>query len=119
MRRLTLKLPTALQVESSYAILFHEGGVSELTDLGNPFHSTITFSRKHSSKRVWALVDSDLDTLNPPSIFMHFSPFFVVSSAPNPYKPWLLGARYENFYMKPWSDLEVIAGYVDIVARIL
>jgi len=28
-RHLALKLPTALQIRSSYAILFHEGGVSE------------------------------------------------------------------------------------------
>lgn len=35
MRRLALKLPTVLQIDSSYAILFHKGGVSELTHLKN------------------------------------------------------------------------------------
>ena len=44
MCRLALQLPTVLQVDSSYAILFHGDGISELTHLnGHPDYRAIGY----------------------------------------------------------------------------
>ena len=78
---LALGLPTALQVDNSYAILFHGGGVSEFTYLtSRPNYRALRFPPEHRSCRIWALVDSN--TLLPESadIFMHDTPFFVVDA---------------------------------------
>lgn len=53
-----LWLPTALRIEASYAILFHEGGVSQFTNLDN-HHSYYAsqFPPEEYLHRVWVLID--------------------------------------------------------------
>ena len=57
-RRLALRLPTALKVDGSYATLFHQGGVSEFTDLGGQLSSSpLAFALDRRSSRILVLVD--------------------------------------------------------------
>ena len=75
-RRLALLLPTALQVDSSYAILFHQGGVFELTHLcGHPEYLALSFPPNARPSRIWALVDSNPLLPEPAGIFSYFSAF--------------------------------------------
>lgn len=116
MCRLALGLPTALQVDHSFAILFHEDGVSELTHLDNqsPY---LAFNRRSKDRhnRIWALVDSNESLPRPADIFIHSSPFFVVNvvSPRSDHLGWLQKNRYDQFHMKPWSGSEVLQAYVD------
>ena len=117
MRRLALKLPTALQIHSSYAILFHEGGVSEFKDPENrPCYRSLALLSKNSSSRIWALVDPNADLLEPLSTPKHASPFFVVDAASprSEHFKWLKKDSHDYFYMRLWSDSEVLQAYADL-----
>lgn len=111
MRRLALRLPTVLQLEHRDPFLFHEGGVSQLTDLqGYCYYHKL--KQEDESNRIWALVDSP----EPASIFKFSSPFFVVLVAYplSNHQRWLNKICYHVFYMKPWSISEVLQAYVDL-----
>ena len=119
MRRLALKLPTALQIHNSYAILFHEGGVFEFKDPENfPDYYPLTVLSKNRSSRIWALVDSNPDLLEPLSIFKHSSSFFVVDAASprSEHLKWLKNVTRDYFYMRLWSDSEVLQAYADLAS---
>lgn len=115
MRRLALKLPTALQICNSYAVLFHEGGISEFTHTDyHPDYDPLMRLSKHPSRRIWVLVDSGPDLLKPFDIFKLSSPFFVVDVVPHRFNhlSWLNKIGHEYFYMKPWSDSEILQACV-------
>ena len=116
MRRLAFKLPTALQVDHSFAILFHEGGVSEFTYL-NARQRYLTLDPQSNSgrNRIWALVDSSPTFPQPANIFIRSSPFFIVEavSPRSDHLEWLKRNHYNKFHMKPWSASEVLQAYVD------
>lgn len=121
MCRLALELPTALQVDSSYAILFHKGGVSEFTQLGDHLSYSALYPPRGSgsrSSRIWVLVDSDPALFEPAIIFRDHSPFFIVDAmSPHPdYLKWPKPLNKHNFYMKPWSISEVLQAYVDLAS---
>ena len=70
MRRLALGLPTAIQVDESYAILFHDGGVSEFKFLTSYLdYKALKFPPEHCSRWICVLVDSNppesSDTIHP------------------------------------------------------
>lgn len=115
MRRLAFKLPTVLQIRSSHAILFHKGGVSKLArNRIDPDYKPLTLLSKTPSKRIWALINSGPELLEPSSIFTHFSPFFVVhvASPHSRHLDWVNKIGHEYFYMKSWSDMEVLQACV-------
>jgi hypothetical protein len=117
MRRLALRLPTALQISDSYAILFHEDGVSEFTHLENhPNYRTLRFPPHKRSSRIWATIDPNPDLLEPAWIFRSpDAPFFVVDAVSGRFDHfgWLDKIAHESFYMKPWTFPEVIQAYMD------
>jgi len=111
--RLALKLPTILQIEGP-PILFHEGGVSELTDPGSlPSYVGLSFLEKPHS-RIWALVDTRPSLPRPAPVIFDDPPFFVVHAAsPGSNRDWHLKIDGLSFYMEPWSFSEVLLAYVD------
>jgi hypothetical protein len=116
MRRLAQRLPTALQISKSYAVLFHNGGVSEFTHLeGHPEYDTLGPSHKRSS-RIWVLIDSNPRLLEPADIFLYSTPLFVVDamSGRSGRLGWLKKIRRTDFYMRTWSMSEVIQAYVNL-----
>ena len=118
-RRLGLQLPTALQINRSYAILFHQGGVFEFTHLDwHPGYDVLFFPPDARPSRIWALFDSNPLLPEPASIFRYFSAFFVVDAAPpcSHYTDWLSKVGYEEFYMKTWTFSEVIKAYVGLAS---
>lgn len=120
MGRLALKLPTALQIHRSYAILFHEGGVSEFTHLeAHSDYGSLTHLSKRRSRRIWALIDLNPDLLEPASIFKRPSPFFAVNAVPSRSDNlcWLKKISHDYFYMKPWSNSEALQACVDPTSR--
>jgi len=112
MKRLSLKLPTALQVENGYAILFHDGGTSIFTSVTEAV-GYIGLRFKDPSSRIWALVDSNNDVLRPAPIFRRRGPFFVigVASRQNHFE-WAKKVYRRHFYMKTWAFSEVLQAYV-------
>ena len=117
MRRLASKLPTVLQINASYAILFHEGGVAQLSNLDNDGkYLPIKFPVKKAPYRIWALIDLNPNLPQPAAVFRYQSPFFIVCavSPRSPHTEWLNKLGKRRFYMKPWSTLEVIQSYVDL-----
>ena len=117
MRRLALGLPTALQINESYAVLFHESGVSELTMLVDDFEYV---SLGCPSGRIWALIDSNLNLPGPAGIFKRTSPAFFVVIAVSPRSKglgWLKKMACDRFYMKSWTDSEVLQAYANLVFR--
>ncbi len=114
MRRLSLQLPTALQIDASYAILFHKAGVSEFTDLKNEALYRHLFFPDHPSHRIWLLIDSNPKLVEPANIFKDSAPFFVVNvvSPHSHHLEWLKKIGYEKFYMKSWSGSEVLQAYL-------
>jgi len=119
MRRLALKLPTVLQIEDSYIILFHKASVFELKHrvVHDDYRALMTLSR-NPSNRIWALIDSSTNLLEPAKLFKHSSPFFIVDlvSPHSGHLEWLKKIPHGYFYMKPWSDSEVLQVYVDLVS---
>jgi len=107
LRRLALKLPTALQIKPKYALLFHEGGVKEFSGLGDgPTYNPLKPAREHGAAgRIWVLVDS-----YEPDLAFTEGPFFILQAAsPRPARHhWTRKVPVNFFYMKPWSFSEVI-----------
>jgi hypothetical protein len=114
--RLALGLPTALQIHSSYAILFHQGGVSQFKDPNDRLaYEKLGFPLGDHRKRIWALIDTNPGLLEPGKIFRHNKPFFVVD-ATSPFSDHVElfdKVPIRAFYMKPWSLSEIIQVYVD------
>ena len=119
MCRLALGLPTALQIDKSYAILFHEDGVFEFQDLMTCLDYNALDLHECPSRRIWALVDSGPRLPEPAGIFMDGILFFVVDavSPRSKHLKWLKKLGHRRFYMEPWSLSEVIQAYVDVVPR--
>ena len=114
MLRLSLELPTVLQVEAGSAILFHEGGVSQFRhlDMIEPY---VDFeSSSGGPGRIWALIDANENLAEPAPIFRSNTPFFVVEAAsPRPKRfEWARKSPYQMFYMKIWTFSEVLRAYV-------
>lgn len=110
-RRLVLGLPTALQVDKPYAILFHDKGVSEFRHLtSHPEYDALEFLPDNPSYRIWALIDSNTLLPEPAGIFVHNSCFFVVNagSPRSKHRDWQKKIGCDFFYMNPWSLSEVI-----------
>ena len=115
MCRLSLRLPTVLQVSRSYVILFHEGSVSELAHLDDlACYRALYSSPDNRSSRIWALVDSDPGRLEPAGIIKCHTPLFVVDTMPTFFdRPkWLFRIGHKCHRMKPWSALEILRAYV-------
>ena len=113
-RRLALGLPTALQISRDYALMFHEGGVCQFTDLENDKAYDSLMSP--GPGRIWTLVDSNQDLAKPTGVFSTGRVFFVVQAAsPRPQRvQWLERVDSQYFYMKGWSLSEVIQAYVGL-----
>ena len=112
MRRLALKLPTALQVEEEHAMLFHDGGTSQFTSLASAVrYMGLEFD--DPSSRIWALVDSSQLLSEPAPIFRASGPFFVVEAASRrSCFEWAERVHHRYFYMKTWTFSEVLQVYV-------
>jgi len=111
MHRLALRLPTVLQVSPSHAILFHAGGVFELTGLDNlALYGELFFSADRRSSRIWALVDSSPNLPEPAGIFKYNTPFFVVNAASSGCENlgWFKKTSCKHFFMNSWSIPEVL-----------
>jgi len=116
MRRIALGLPTILQTHKEYAILFHDGGISQLDDLDNPeAYRALKFSWRAGDhhKRIWALVDTGPLLPEPANIFKHPKTFFVVTATHYSDPDWIERVDFREFFMKPWSFSEIIQVYVD------
>jgi len=112
LRRLTLSLPTALQTHPNRVMLFHKGGVVEFKHLQSwPFYSDLgpMPTVDGPPDRLWALVDSNQELLNPAQILGQ-GRFFVVHAA-SPHhslQKWVKDSLTLSFYMEPWSFSEVL-----------
>ena len=105
-RCLALRLPTAFQINASYAILFHEGCTSQFNRLMDPNCRTLRFPPEHPSRRIWALVDSN------PSASSG-----TKHASLSEHLDWLKKASCGIFYMKSWSLLDIIQAHADLVSR--
>lgn len=107
LRRLALKLPTALQTKPNCALLFYEHGVKEFTEIRASCYNQLASGDLLG--RIWALVGSNQELHEPTSIFRK-GPFFVIqTSSPHPTScKWIWNVTHEAFYMKPWSFAEVL-----------
>jgi len=117
MRRLTLKLPTILQIDKCKVLLFHEGGVSQFLRPDDLDSCDGLALPQSSSSRIWVLVDSNPRLSDPAPIFCSCRPFFVVQ-AKSP--PWLFFAETllcERFCMKSWTLPEILQAYVTPPSR--
>ncbi|KAF9645188.1 hypothetical protein BDM02DRAFT_3120617, partial [Thelephora ganbajun] len=81
LRRLALKLPTALQIEPNCAQLFYQEGVKEFTHLEDGPRYTPLESKCDLPGRIWALVDSNRQLVEPAPVFQQ-GPFFVAEASP-------------------------------------
>ena len=109
MRRLVLGLPTALQFHSDFALLFHEGGTSRFSTLRRLSPYGKFFNTSSPLAKLWVLVDSNYDLVEPSPIFTNRGPFFVVealSARPQRFN-WTDKVKVEVFYMKTWTSDEV------------
>jgi hypothetical protein len=108
-----LGLPTALQLDPHYALLFYKDGVYQFTglELDEVYGSLMS----PGPGRIWALIDSNQDLVEPTGVFSTGRPFFVVEAAnPRPARlQWLKRLNSQDFYMKRWSFSEVLQAYVD------
>ncbi len=108
MRRLALELPTAIQVSSGQAILFHKHGTSQFSRLEKiETYRNLMFS--DPLEKLWVLVDSNQDLLDPAPVFRYHGPFFVVEAlCPCALREeWTKKVSRQYFYMKTWTRLEV------------
>lgn len=114
MKRLSQRLPTALQLEPDVAFLFHEHGVCRFTDPNHRDHYMPLESPKFD--RIWALVDSNQNLMQPAGLFNTGAPFFVVESASSrpPRLRWLSKVKAITFHMKRWTFSEVLQAFVDL-----
>jgi len=114
MRRLVLRLPTAIQVYPHFAILFHEGGISQFSDLQGPdTYGVLDFGRS-CHKNIWVLVDSNQYLVEPASIFRDHGPFFVIEaiSPSEKRREWTKKVARVSYYMKTWTLEEVLQASV-------
>ena len=111
MRRLALRLPTALQFHPNHALLFYTGGVCRFTYLDC---AALYFSLQSRFHRIWVLVDSNKDLAKPTETFDFRMPFFVVeAAAPRaPCIEWLKKVKPEQFCMDRWTFSEVLQACV-------
>lgn len=112
MQRLFFKLPTALQLERGYAILFHDGSTSELTSLDKAVnHMELELSP--SSSRILAPIGSNTFPSEPSSMLHAGKPFFTVEAASrqNSFE-WAEKVDYRYPYVKTWALPEVLQAYV-------
>ena len=109
MRRLVLGLPTALQINSDFALLFHEGGTSLFSTLRmlRPYEEF--FNTSSPLAKLWVLVDSNNDLVEPSPLFTKRGPFFVVEAlSPRIQRfNWTDKVSVQVFYMKTWTSDEV------------
>jgi len=119
-RRLSLGLPTALQIRSSEAVLFHEGGVSLFQDLiNNLAYLGLGPGLKNPSSKIWVLVDSNFTLQEPTPVFCMGYPFFVVEAVSREQRlEWCKKARSTYFYMKTWDFSEVLQAYVTLLSGV-
>ena len=111
LRRLAAGLPTALQINSTYALLFYYGGVVNFTRLSEAAAYS-SLDAPNPAARIWTLVDSSNDLLKPTGAFSTSGPFYVVAAAsPRADRiAWTSKVQRYFFYMKPWSFSEFIQG---------
>lgn len=111
LQRLALKLPTILQIGLEDPILFYKNGVKQLGQpkSGAAYYAFLSWD--HPFRRIWALVDTNRDLLEP-SRALSTGPFFTVeaTSPRHPRFDWVKNLRSATFYMKPWSFSEVLQG---------
>ncbi len=110
-RRLTLRLPTVLQIRPHQALLFHENGISVFQDLiDNGTYLGLKFANPRS--KIWVLVDSNNILDKPTGVFRMGRPFFVlqVASRGDPFE-WAKKVYFDRFYMKTWTLSEVLQAY--------
>ena len=107
LRRLALKLPTALQIGPNDVVFFHGRGVEEFVRLDKAALYRPLLSSPPD--RIWALVDSNRQLEMPSPVFVD-GPFFVVEVAyPRPSRQeWARSIRHKRFFMRPWSFSEVL-----------
>ena len=112
MQRLSLKLPTALQIEEGCAILFHQGGTSRFVSLSEATRYS-GLGPDNSSGRIWALVDSSQALPEPARLFCAGKPFFFVGAVSRQsHFGWAKKVGHQHFYMKTWALPEVLQAYV-------
>ncbi|KAF9645194.1 hypothetical protein BDM02DRAFT_681763 [Thelephora ganbajun] len=119
LHRLALKLPTALQIEPNCAQLFYQGGVKEFTHLEDGPRYTPLESKCGLPGRIWALVDSNRQLVEPAPVFQQGPSFVVKASSPRPVRhEWTRDIRSISFYMKSWSFTEVlqVRSLIELVA---
>jgi hypothetical protein len=110
LRRLALKLPTALQTKPNHALLFCEEGVKAFVEPDSP-GAYAKFKPKAGDfqNRIWALVDSDQQVHRPALVFQQKAFFVVEASSPCPARhEWTDRIEPKFFYMKLWSFSEVL-----------
>ena len=110
--RLSLGLPTALQIRGNRALLFHEGGVSLFQDLtDNTTYLGLEFS--DPSSKIWVLVDSNSTLPEPTPVFRMGHPFFVIETTSHVQRlEWCKKVHSKYFCMKTWALSEVLQVYV-------
>ncbi len=110
-RRLTLRLPTALQIRPDEALLFHEGGTSIFQDLIDN-GSYLGLESANPQSKIWVLVDSNESLEKLAGVFRMGRPFFVlqVASRGDPFE-WAKKVYFDRFYMKTWTLSEVLQAY--------
>ena len=113
-RRLALKLPTILHIDSPYPILFHQDGVFQLMAPNQPRLYDPLFIEGGGSRGIWVLFDENPILPQPVELFRYNSPCFIVQagSPRSQYHEWHNRLTPEIFYMNPWSFSEVIQAYV-------
>jgi hypothetical protein len=111
-RRLALKLPTALQINSNKAFLFYEGGTFTFQDLqSTDEYLQLQFS--NPSSKIWVLVDSSNALSKPAPAFCMAHRFFVVEAASREILlKWAKKVVFIQFCMKTWSFSEILQVYV-------
>src|SRR5216684_2048546 len=111
LRRLTLRLPTALQIFPDEAVLFHEGGTAffqNLTDSST--YLGLEFANPQS--KIWVLVDSNNALDEPTGVFRMGRPFFVLQIASRETGLDCANKFYfDRFYMRTWTLAEVLQAY--------
>jgi hypothetical protein len=120
MRRLALRLPTALQIDSTYAILFHEGGVSELA-YPNQLEWYLNICFETYPSRIWALVDLNETLSEPARVLKYYRAFFVVNVASPHFDGlgWFNKCGREYFNMEPWSASEALQMWVGLALDVV
>ena len=101
---LACKLPTALQINGSSAILFQKSVVFQSTGFNNLFPLNILSSLSDEpAKWIWAVLDIRWHFPEPAGIFKHSGAFFVIdATSPCSIHPtWLDEDTYNEFHMRP------------------